>query len=542
MQIKVKVAGNEISIREQTLVIESVITHQIDTCEFVTASAIELKQEIIVSNLDETVRYFAGYIATIGYELEGITLLHKCAAQDYTVLLDAVIVAKVYENMMDSAILADLFSVYLGEVNATTYVQSGRNHTRIMFNRITLYEAVAQLAEMSGFDWYVDYDKNLHYFHPVTNTAPFHLSDTPNFISHFPYSDLDYNKEAIKLVNRILIVGGTYLSDNSEFELANNGQATVLLLPYRLHKPTDATAVQVWRNTGSDTTPVWTPQTVGIDYLHNLTDYDCLYNYQEKFLKFATAPADLKRSARIRGRYPVPVLVRLSEQASYNKYSRWFDDKVIDQNIDSREWAQLVGKGILAERAFEKEFGMLVCTKDGLVSGQRVHIINALRNIDDYYLVNRVITRLIGGSVAQYSVEFGEYNPSLVDILLKIKRRAGQFVYRREDEIITELMSISETLGLVERMTLTPSGIPYYVVVGNHIIAHEGLGLAESVALTNYSPPTYLVLARAVIAHELFGLNETLQGWQQLKGQYCYAPKTDGVELREGTYDFASYG
>lgn len=491
MQYKIKIAGTDYasSVIEKSILIESVITRRIDTCKLIVKDTtgsivISPKEEIIISNLAESVRYFAGCIASVDIKVEGITKLFVCQAQDYTILADKRIVNEVYEDKTDAYIFNDLCTKYRADLDGTTYVQTGLTHTRIVFNRLTLREAFDKLALESGFDWYVDYNKKVHYFAADTNIASFGLSDDPDEATTYPYSGLKYNKDATRIVNLVLVIGGTYMSDDVSFELAGDAQATELLMPYKMHPAVGESALLVYYNNNTDGAPDWVAYTVGVDFIDTFNAINCLHNYQEKLLKFSAAPPDRKRSVKVTGRYDVPILVRVRQETSYAQYGEWYEEKIVNKDIDNTAWAKLEGKAVLAEHAFEKERGHLQCIQDGLTSGETAYIVNSIQGIDGYYLINKLVTRLLGGTVAQYTVSFGEYNPDLVDLIITTKALATQHQERREDEVLIELLERFEELALVEAPTR----------------------------------------------------------WEQAKGQYCWAPKSNGAGLREAKWDFFTWG
>jgi len=435
-------------------------------------------------------RYFAGFVSSVRKDVSGLDVLHKCSCQDYTILLDTVLINEVYENKTDKEIIQDAFGTYLPEIDTSTYVADGKTHGRITFSRVTLREMLDTLSKESGLDWYVDYEKKLHYFTKETNLAPFDLSDSPDMSTSYPYSNFELVRRASQLANLVTVEGGYYRSDDTDFELAGNGQTKELLLPYKLHAPSGQSGILVYRNDGDDTTPSWTQLTVGIDNIDDLSSKDVLYNFQEKLLKFASAPPNLNRAVKVTGRYEVPVLVRVRSQASYDKYGRWFEAKITNRDIDSREWARDEGKAFLAKHAFHKEYGRLTCLEDGLIAGQRVRIVNSLREVDDNYLIHKVTARLLGGTQWQYAVQFGEYNPDLVDMIIALKRKAVQHYTKREEEVLNELFEQAETLSLAEstdfHSNATPASVwiaqPPDQSVGHHV-NHEQLTLSEQTDL-----------------------------------------------------------
>lgn len=513
MQVKVKIDGVDLSgyMVEGALKIESVITNRIDTCSLVVddvSGSVDINEEdeIIVSNTGETIRHFAGYIKGLKIDVVGIMKRFACQAQDYTILLDRVIVNEMYEDKTDAYIIDDLCTSYLNEVDGSTYVAAAKTYDRITFNRTTLREAINILAADAGFDWYLDYDKKLHFFAKEANIAPFGISDDPDNSLTYPCSGLTYERGTPNIVNRVLVIGGSYYSADVSFEFPGNGQITGVLLPYNLHKPVGESGILVCHNTGDDEEPIWTPDTVGIDHINDLgvDGVTVLYNYVEKLLKFESAPSNLNRSVKVTGRYDVPVFVRVRSEESHDTYGRWYDGKLVNKDINSRNWAKLEGKAYLAKHAFVQESGQFHCLTDGLVSGQLIHITNGIRGIDDDYLINKVVTRILGGAQCEYAVFYGEYNPDLVDMIIANKARAAQYQEKRDDEVLNELFEQAESLALVETTDrhedAYPPDVSRWIAEwepeppakgGGHHVRHEALALAEVPARSEHAKNDY---------------------------------------------------
>lgn len=461
MQAKIKIATVDLStsVDMTSLRISNIINKRIDTARLIvhdTTGSIVISNwdEVIISNTGETTRYFAGYITHIEHPLIGITKTFVCRAQDYTVLTDRVIVNVSYEDKTAAYILNDLLTTYLAEIDAATYVATGKTFDKILFNRVTLRQTIDRLAKECGFDWYVDYSKNLHFFPIEQHLAPFGISDSPDGSATYAAERLRYTKESMTIINRVVVVGGDYLSDDATFYLPNNNVTTELLMPYKMRAPVGQSAIQVWHNDGNDGAPDWAADVVGTDYIHTLggNGYTVLHNYQEKLLKFDTAPPDLNLAVKITVRYEVPVLMRVSSELSYSTYGRWFDGKIVNKNLTSRNAAKLAGKALLAESAFVRETGRFELTdRDGLIAGQRLSMVDTKRSIDGNYLINRVETTwLEGGTVCLYQISFGEYNPDLIDLLISLKESSYEVRETRVDEVLNELFERLETLGLSE--------------------------------------------------------------------------------------------
>jgi len=499
MTITINSVDLSTSLFEKTSIdIDDVINSRINTCKLTiwdsTGSlSVSEWQEIIITTTGGATRHFAGYIVKIGYDLVGITKIWHLECQDYTILLDKALANEKYENKTDAYILNDVFTTYLAEIDASTYVVAGKTHDWLMVNRMTLRNLVDTLARAAGYDWYVDYSKNLRYFPKETNLAPFNISDSPDDSTSYAAEVMKYDKDASALVNRVTVVGGYYLSDDTTWDtIPASGTQTEVALPYVLEPPDGGSQILVYHNTGNDGAPTWTADTVGIDHVDTLGvgGVTVLFNKEEKLLKFAAAPSELDKAVKVTARYHVPVLVRVRHEVSYDTFARWLDDKIVDPNIISRDAAKLAGKAKLVEYALAREVGSYTVTdRDGLVSGQKQNIVNTLRGISGDYLLTRVRIKWLGGTVCQYQISFGEYNTDLVDMIIALKNSAMPVIERKEDEVLNELFEQTETLTVSEATdyhTDTWDGevsrwiaLPPDQSVGHHV-EHERVTLSET--------------------------------------------------------------
>ncbi len=458
----ITIGGVEVtdSVGRNSLAITNVLRRQMDTCEFrLLNTAVTEWSEVVVYGEDAATKEFGGYLVEIEEEQPHEVKTVMCRCQDYSVLLATKLVTQDYESKTDKYIIQNLVNTYLpGEgINVTTYVAQSRTITRIVFERMSVLACIQEICKLTDYDFYIDPDKNLHYFNKETNLAPFTLSTQPDWSASVPYRLETHHTDGSEIVNRVTVEGGTYLSNDEYFYLAGNGEQTEFNLTRGLHAPMSETGVQIWRNDGSDAVPVWTPLVVGVLYVHQFADgYDVLYGWSEKVLVFEVAPSLLKYAARIYGRYDVPVLVRRRSQQSYDQYGRWFDGVVKDESLSSQEAAQLKAWAVLWEKAFAVTRGRLATYYQGLRSGQAVRIIHDKLGIDDYWLIRQVTARPISPQHWQYTVEYGEYNPSVVDLLISIKKMADRHLIR-DDEEMNDVLDEEEDVTLIETTELVPA-------------------------------------------------------------------------------------
>jgi len=118
--------------------------------------------------------------------------------QDYTRLIDDVQdgVTEEYTTKTEKYILTDLFSTYCSSITVGSDVITGSS-VSISFTNSNLRSAIDNLAAVNDRKWYVDYNKQLHYYNIGDEVAPFELSDDPDYATTFPYFELEYTKDAV---------------------------------------------------------------------------------------------------------------------------------------------------------------------------------------------------------------------------------------------------------------------------------------------------------------------------------------------------------
>lgn len=155
--------------------------------------------------------------------------VYTVEAQDYTSLLD--------DDVIETAVRSDtetdgdrvvwLLTTYgtkgvtaalspTGFVTAQLATMPGGSDGRPEqdFGGKTVRQALEDIATIAGATFYVDFDKNLHWFSSESNAAPFNLSDTPNGTTTFAYREFSYPEDSVALVNSVLVIGAN-ASDGS---------------------------------------------------------------------------------------------------------------------------------------------------------------------------------------------------------------------------------------------------------------------------------------------------------------------------------------
>jgi hypothetical protein len=380
-------------------------------------SVVEGKDCIVEKSDDVNTRYFGGKIVQVARITRGLGRRLTCTALGWEWILSRTVHNVKYVNKSDKYIINEavatpkgLFShADLSSFDATTHVQEGYTDTRFLqVKGENTRQILETLADMSGYAWYVDFFKKLHYKPYGIETHSFSLSDDPDDVSSFAYSAMVATVDITRLFNRVEVHGGRKRTIDVTETYANSGGAKITPA-HRVWLPTGTdTKIKVNKNTGTDGSPTWTAQAVGLknndDDQNNLgSTIDVLWDQLGQTLQWNTAPSNFTNSYQVRGDFITSFRGLASDQVSIDTYGR-YTYTVKDQSINSDEQAEARAYAELRKHVKAVTKVTLRTTKDGIEAGKSIRIVNSILGIDRTDLVERVVIRLLGGTVALYDV------------------------------------------------------------------------------------------------------------------------------------------
>jgi len=228
--LTITVGGSDITayVDVRSLSIEEVATGGlVATCRFTVrdhSGTVTIDEKDTVDIDDDGTTIFAGEVVEIADGQEGITKTWGVVCQDNNILLDETVVeSESYEaTVSDAFILGDavdgLFPQYRSDIDSTTYVATvDGSMEAVEFAGMTLRECLDDLCRRTGARYYVDYDKNLHYFATEVNAAGFSLSTSPNGTTSFGFGGFRRTRSAARLANKVFVLGkevSNWISDN----------------------------------------------------------------------------------------------------------------------------------------------------------------------------------------------------------------------------------------------------------------------------------------------------------------------------------------
>lgn len=460
--IKVNSTDRTSQIEPWSFNFEQILTRQRDTFYFEYLRNINVDSwipsvgdEVLI--YDGTTKLFGGYITDIEKVQESVkTVRFKISGSDYTDLLDRKYATKSYSNQNVNAIISDLISTYAAGLGITTNnVNCGITVANISFDYKPLSECLEELADITAYDFYIDENKDVHFFARELNPAPFNITDSNGNIIK---NSLVFREEGSQITNSIFVRGGEEKSnafpDSDKEKLVADGQQRTFLYQYKYSN------VSVYISTDGGTN--WTQKTLGIDYIDDPASYDCLYNFNEKAIKFRenNKPAN-GHIVRIGGNPWVPIIIQAREPNSISQYGER-QIRIVDKSINSREMARDRAKAELNSHTEKIVSGSFETLTSGLRAGQLININSSIFGVDYDYVVMRVSISMITHNKFKYSVEFHnskEYD--LTDYLQRILSLEGKIASVSENEIIDLFYPVDEQITMSEVLSASLFTPPY---------------------------------------------------------------------------------
>lgn len=454
LQVKVNTIDRTSVIEQDGFSVEQVLTSQADTAKFKyqkygSRSFIPAIGDA-VDVYDGSTHIFSGTIIRIDEQTianpEGLEYSVECVDLSYS--LDNMLVAKTYSAMTIKAIILDIIANY-APTFTTVNVQSNFTVGSVVFNQIPVSECLKRLADIVRYEWYVDADKDLHFFPKFTTLAPINLTDVSG---NYVINTLKRRIDGTQIANVVKIRGGLYNAANFTDVITVKGSGQqAFKLPYQFAN------LVVELDTGAG----FGAQTLGIDFIDDFTTKQVLYNYNERTIKWAAALADGNR-IRFTGNPKVRVLAVATDDPSIALYGR--KEKLIkDESIAEIDTAR---RRAAAELEAYKEKMSEVTFKTytaGLTVGQVINLTSAQRTVNDNYLISRVKFGPYKPDTFAYTVTLtSQRKYDLVDVLQSLIKPDDQ--QAGDAEVAEDIRVDTATITIAESIT-RPSPVTDYITI-----------------------------------------------------------------------------
>ena len=443
-------------VLNDSLVIEDIINDQTNKCSLAlidrSGSGVPATDdEIIITDADGTV-IFGGYIlSTIKSKYFTGKLVTSVKCVDYTRILDRNLVHKTFEDMTDKEIIENIINTYCpGFGITTTNVIAGATIEKINFNYLQISQVFRKLAELTNKNWYIDYEKDIHFFPLTTTGTPFNISSTND-----EYSKLKISNNSSQLKNRVYVRGGTKLSDFTDYIIYGDSELTKFVLPDKPHNVT----IYVYRGTG------YFEETVGIKNV-DTEGFDWYLNFQEKYIEQDEGESVLSATdiLKINYKYDIPILVAVEDTDSIAENGVQ-EYPIFDKSISTTELARDRATAELTDYANDIIEGSFETMTSGFVSGQYININLSEYDVNDNYLIQSIKSISIGGGYFRYSIKLASAKTiGIIKFLMNLLETNKNLIELDDDEVVDELLTLNDALlsdSLLDSLTIDSSG-PYF--------------------------------------------------------------------------------
>jgi hypothetical protein len=401
--------------------IDSVIGQQVSTCSFkVKVSPTKTWFPVVgdeVTVLDGATTIFGGVVVQSEQVIDGLLITYNIECKDWTQYLDRVLVLdKAYTGQTVNDIISDLNTDYLTgftitNVGCTTVIPY------IYFNKIKVSQCLQQLATQVGYNWYVDYSKDIHFFATNSETAPFGLTDTNG---NYIFNSLTITDDISQLRNKIYVIQDPAAAVGDTSINCTADGSTFKYVDYIF-----------WPYANSDNKP--RPNTFGVYYggntyrvYHYETEYKGTLNINEvywhstgRYLEFNYA-ARPSNGANIQVTGKPTFYKEYVDTNSVNEYGEYMHSA--DDGITDLQTADQYAASMFAKYKDKQQKGTFKTYESGLKPGQIINIASAKRGITATdYIIQRVSLIMRSHADGEYVVDFATWRTvSLVNLLQKI--------------------------------------------------------------------------------------------------------------------------
>lgn len=425
---------------------------------------------------DSTGLIFGGTCTEVEPIISGLLLTWQVTCTDWGYLLDGSMVKKNYSMLDPHDIVIDIMTTFCGGKGFTTnHVETGNFLIpSIKFNYQQPSKALQSLANLIGWDWYIDPNKDLHFFLGDVDdgvssgggVAPIIVDGTSGGIE---WNSLDVDLSIANMQNSVYVIGGTYpktfTAANTSDTFLTDGTRQFFSVSYPYYSPTavDYEAVPI------SVTLAGVPQTVGIANQDDPSVFQVMYNDQQRWIQFTGGAPTSGQTVKVFGTAKVPIVAHASDTASIATFGERqgvvSDTKILSvPEAQARATAQILQFG---HPVYDVKFNTIV---PGCAIGQVIDVYLPAFGIDKLLVIKRVEavgyapgddSLNIDGKL-EYQIEcIGSDNVTFVDLMTTIlQTEANQTPV--DDSTVTENLEVaSEGLTLAETVTVTAGTRPY---------------------------------------------------------------------------------
>lgn len=398
---------------------------------------------------------FGGYITNVEPAETGKGELFvydvECSSYDY--IFNNKIARRGYQNKTLKYIVEDLLSEYLSDDYGfdTTNVQTGPTIATVAFDHISLRKCFEKLSKLTGYVWYVDYEKKIFFQTQTSEPAPEAIrDDLANMES------VSISRDPSQVRNSVIVIGstdGVQSLDAIVQTIEGDGETRSWVLD---EKPSEIDYIKINGAT----------QQFSLDVNERESDV-FVYNFESKSLRLTqaqTTPVGGGTPDEIEIRYfpRIPIIEQLSDNESIAIIKALdggdgvYEYTIKESTITSLEEAGARARQELDNFAMPLIVGKAV-TRTGLLTGGSifkpgqyitVNLPSYGLSTDTVFLIQGVDIEVIEGSATEYryTIQFGG---KVVGVQEFLETLAAQQAEGETAENVDQILTIKHTADLM---------------------------------------------------------------------------------------------
>lgn len=426
-----------------------------------------------VEVFDDSEKIFGGKILSITNSIEGDIANYSIVCKDYTADLDRLLVTDSFTGTTVGAIIEYIIDNY---TTGITYANVACTVavTKIVFNKMQISKCFSELASLVNYNWYIDYEKDVHFFAKNSEASPFNITNTSTDIIA---DSLQLENDLSQLRNVVIIRGGDKVATNTRDKThTGDGVQKTFNTDYQFASLPTVTVNGV-------------AQTVGVENLDSEDDFDCIWDYNQKYVRFKTAPADTLPIV-LTGNPLIPIIAQVEDLASVSTYGR-FEFAKTDKTIKSSEEAKLYGEAQLNAYGKSIREGGFRTYSSGLKSGQTITITLSEIGVADSFIIQRVTLSMVTRTMGEWQVELATLKTiGIIKFLQDKLLNDNKKVDYNEDDLLEKYYMDNTSTEVTEEIDLLDKKEDYQNVEITEDIEKDpfGAGVAPDFVFTPYTP------------------------------------------------------
>lgn len=396
----------------------------------------------------ETALIFAGLIHDLeetNAPASGVARFFKVQCVDYTLLCDRRTINVEYSNLTLKAVVQDFVTTYLAADGVTldATMETGPTLEHLVFPDIAISQALNELSELTGFQWYIDYTKVLHVFSQAYFAAPVVLDDLAY------WRDLSVTRSLGQYRNLQIVRAGEDISDvqTEEFHGDSKQGSFATSMPVALVPTVKVNTVV---------------KTIGLRNVDSGKDW--YWNAGDNQISQDSGGTKLASTDTLtvlyQGFFPIKNKARVQRAIDERVAVEGFGTGIYEAVEDASEINRLSlatdkALGLLRRYAAIPPTVTFKTKQDGYRAGQVLSVNLLKHNLRGHFLIQRVEIEDMSGKEFWYQIDCvdGESAGGDIDFFRKLVE-SGQNTLR-PNEVIDNLVNLDDAIGLTDSLTVT---------------------------------------------------------------------------------------